>query len=176
MPKLGQSERLPAQLAFALVGVVTRAIRIGLLGGSFNPAHGGHRRISLFAREALGLDEVWWLVSPGNPLKPEEGSPPPQPEPREPARESPEERPAAAPPRRRRSPNRSPSPTPTDGSAASAVAAAERGWDEDHAAAAGPEAEVSRGPRTPPRSLPDLDLSETRHAHPPALSSFRPVL
>ncbi len=44
--------------------------RIGLLGGSFNPAHGGHRRISLFALQALGLDEVWWLVSPGNPLKP----------------------------------------------------------------------------------------------------------
>jgi nicotinate-nucleotide adenylyltransferase len=45
----------------------------GLLGGSFNPAHGAHRRISLFAMDALGLDEVWWLVSPGNPLKPEEG-------------------------------------------------------------------------------------------------------
>jgi nicotinate-nucleotide adenylyltransferase len=43
--------------------------RIGLLGGSFNPAHGGHRRISLAAMKALGLDEVWWLVSPGNPLK-----------------------------------------------------------------------------------------------------------
>jgi nicotinate-nucleotide adenylyltransferase len=43
--------------------------RIGLLGGSFNPAHGGHRQISLFAQSALGLDEVWWLVSPGNPLK-----------------------------------------------------------------------------------------------------------
>jgi nicotinate-nucleotide adenylyltransferase len=43
--------------------------RIGLLGGSFNPAHAAHRRISLFAIEALGLDEVWWLVSPGNPLK-----------------------------------------------------------------------------------------------------------
>lgn len=43
---------------------------IGLLGGSFNPAHGGHRAISLFALDALGLDEVWWLVSPGNPLKP----------------------------------------------------------------------------------------------------------
>lgn len=43
--------------------------RIGLLGGSFNPAHAGHRRISLAALEALGLDEVWWLVSPGNPLK-----------------------------------------------------------------------------------------------------------
>ncbi len=41
----------------------------GLLGGSFNPAHAGHRRISLFALDALGLDEVWWLVSPGNPLK-----------------------------------------------------------------------------------------------------------
>jgi nicotinate-nucleotide adenylyltransferase len=43
--------------------------RIGLLGGSFNPAHQGHRNISLEALEALGLDEVWWLVSPGNPLK-----------------------------------------------------------------------------------------------------------
>jgi nicotinate-nucleotide adenylyltransferase len=50
--------------------------RIGLLGGSFNPAHGGHRRISLFAAAALGLDEVWWLVSPGNPLKPGAGMAP----------------------------------------------------------------------------------------------------
>ncbi len=41
----------------------------GLLGGSFNPAHGGHRSISLFALDALDLDEIWWLVSPGNPLK-----------------------------------------------------------------------------------------------------------
>jgi len=43
--------------------------RIGLLGGSFNPAHRAHRRMSLAAMEALDLDEVWWLVSPGNPLK-----------------------------------------------------------------------------------------------------------
>src|SRR6478735_11835804 len=43
--------------------------RIGLLGGSFNPAHRGHRHISLAAMRALGLDEVWLLVSPGNPLK-----------------------------------------------------------------------------------------------------------
>ena len=43
--------------------------RIGLLGGSFNPAHMAHRAISLGAMHALGLDEVWWLVSPGNPLK-----------------------------------------------------------------------------------------------------------
>ncbi|MEM9500325.1 MAG: nicotinate-nucleotide adenylyltransferase [Pseudomonadota bacterium] len=45
--------------------------RTGLLGGSFNPAHGGHRRITGFAMDELGLDEAWWLVSPGNPLKPE---------------------------------------------------------------------------------------------------------
>ena len=45
------------------------ARRIGLLGGSFNPAHRAHRAMSLAAMEALGLDEVWWLVSPGNPLK-----------------------------------------------------------------------------------------------------------
>jgi len=44
--------------------------RIGLLGGSFNPAHAGHRHISLLALHRLGLDEVWWLVSPQNPLKP----------------------------------------------------------------------------------------------------------
>jgi len=43
--------------------------RVGLLGGSFNPAHRAHRRMSLAALDALGLDEVWWLVSPGNPLK-----------------------------------------------------------------------------------------------------------
>ena len=43
--------------------------RIGLLGGSFNPAHRGHRHVSIAAMRALGLDELWWLVSPGNPLK-----------------------------------------------------------------------------------------------------------
>lgn len=52
------------------------ARRIGLLGGSFNPAHRGHRRMSLAAMDALGLDEVWWLVSPGNPLKTQEGMAP----------------------------------------------------------------------------------------------------
>lgn len=48
----------------------------GLLGGSFNPAHQGHRRISLAALEALALDEIWWLVSPGNPLKTSKGMAP----------------------------------------------------------------------------------------------------
>lgn len=52
------------------------ATRIGLLGGSFNPAHRGHRRISAFALEALALDELWWLVSPGNPLKEAHGMAP----------------------------------------------------------------------------------------------------
>lgn len=51
-------------------------IHTGLLGGSFNPAHRGHRAISLFARQTLGLDEIWWMVSPGNPLKPAEGMAP----------------------------------------------------------------------------------------------------
>lgn len=46
-----------------------RTNKIGLLGGSFNPAHAGHRHISLEALKRLGLDEVWWLVSPANPLK-----------------------------------------------------------------------------------------------------------
>jgi nicotinate-nucleotide adenylyltransferase len=47
--------------------------RIGLLGGSFNPAHAGHRHISLMALRRLALDEIWWLVSPQNPLKPAKG-------------------------------------------------------------------------------------------------------
>ncbi|MDR3516953.1 MAG: nicotinate-nucleotide adenylyltransferase [Azospirillaceae bacterium] len=48
-------------------------LTVGLLGGSFNPAHDGHRHISLYALRALHLDAVWWLVSPQNPLKPSRG-------------------------------------------------------------------------------------------------------
>jgi nicotinate-nucleotide adenylyltransferase len=44
-------------------------MRIGLFGGSFDPPHAGHREVSLVALRALELDEVWWLVSPQNPLK-----------------------------------------------------------------------------------------------------------
>lgn len=50
---------------------VSDGLRIGLLGGSFDPAHEGHLYVSEVARRALKLDQVWWLVSPGNPLKPE---------------------------------------------------------------------------------------------------------
>jgi nicotinate-nucleotide adenylyltransferase len=48
-------------------------MRIGLLGGSFNPAHAGHRHIIEQARRRLRLDQVWLMVSPGNPLKPQRG-------------------------------------------------------------------------------------------------------
>jgi nicotinate-nucleotide adenylyltransferase len=50
-------------------------MRIGLLGGTFNPAHAGHREISLTALKRLDLDQVWWLVTPGNPLKDVSGLP-----------------------------------------------------------------------------------------------------
>ena len=50
--------------------------RTGLLGGSFNPAHRGHRAVTLAALRALALNEAWWLVSPGNPLKPAKGMAP----------------------------------------------------------------------------------------------------
>ncbi|MCK8785828.1 nicotinate-nucleotide adenylyltransferase [Roseomonas sp. NAR14] len=53
-----------------------RRRRIGLLGGSFNPAHAGHRHVAEQALRRLGLDEVWLLVSPGNPLKPRRGMAP----------------------------------------------------------------------------------------------------
>lgn len=59
-----------------LAGAALRGLTIGLLGGSFNPAHDGHRHISLWALKALGLDRVWWLVSPQNPLKPAAGMAP----------------------------------------------------------------------------------------------------
>jgi len=55
-----------------------RARRIGLLGGSFNPAHAGHRHISLLALSHLDLDEIWWMVSPQNPLKSSDGMAPQQ--------------------------------------------------------------------------------------------------
>jgi nicotinate-nucleotide adenylyltransferase len=47
----------------------TDGMRIGLLGGSFNPPHAAHRAISQYAIKRLKLDRVWWLVTPGNPLK-----------------------------------------------------------------------------------------------------------
>ena len=48
-------------------------MRVGILGGSFNPAHAGHRHVAELARRRLRLDQVWLLVSPGNVLKPSDG-------------------------------------------------------------------------------------------------------
>jgi nicotinate-nucleotide adenylyltransferase len=49
--------------------VARKGMVVGLLGGSFDPAHGGHVHITREALKRMGLDRVWWLVSPGNPLK-----------------------------------------------------------------------------------------------------------
>lgn len=51
-------------------------MRIGLFGGTFNPPHEGHRLASLIAMKRLRLDAVWWLVTPGNPLKENSALPP----------------------------------------------------------------------------------------------------
>jgi len=51
------------------IPLYSNGMHIGLLGGSFNPPHDAHRAISLFAIKRLKLDRVWWLVTPGNPLK-----------------------------------------------------------------------------------------------------------
>jgi len=58
-----------AQSVAQAIPLHTTGMRIGLLGGSFNPPHEAHRAISLFAIKRLQLDRVWWLISPGNPLK-----------------------------------------------------------------------------------------------------------
>lgn len=50
-------------------GPVAPGLRIGLLGGTFNPAHEGHVHVSEVALKRLGLDYIWWLVTPQNPLK-----------------------------------------------------------------------------------------------------------
>jgi nicotinate-nucleotide adenylyltransferase len=47
----------------------TRGMRIGLFGGTFDPVHAAHRAACLLAMRRIGLDRVWWLVTPGNPLK-----------------------------------------------------------------------------------------------------------
>lgn len=60
----------PRPSAFGGSGdALSPGMRVGLLGGSFNPAHEGHRHVSLIALNRLKLDRVWWLLSPQNPLK-----------------------------------------------------------------------------------------------------------
>ena len=63
------SKSLTPEEKAARLPMVSPRMRIGLLGGSFNPAHAAHVEISLTALKRLGLDQVWWMVTPGNPLK-----------------------------------------------------------------------------------------------------------
>ena len=75
--KVMKRELPPARTAAAKSGGAARVIlppyapgmRIGLFGGTFDPAHAAHRAACLLAMQRLGLDRVWWLVTPGNPLK-----------------------------------------------------------------------------------------------------------
>jgi len=73
----GKARRLPVRgrlvPAAHLRIAPSDGLRIGLLGGSFNPAHDGHRHVALVALHRLRLDAVWWLVSPQNPLKSSDG-------------------------------------------------------------------------------------------------------
>jgi nicotinate-nucleotide adenylyltransferase len=70
-PAVAQLNQAPvaSQSVSQAIPLYTQGMRIGLLGGSFNPPHLAHRAISLFAIKRLKLDRVWWLVTPGNPLK-----------------------------------------------------------------------------------------------------------
>jgi len=60
---------MPPKSASQAIPFHTKGMRVGLLGGSFNPPHAAHRAISQFALKRLKLDRVWWLLTPGNPLK-----------------------------------------------------------------------------------------------------------
>ena len=71
-----QRPRSRARPAPQLCAAPAGGRKIGLFGGSFNPPHDGHLHVSLQALNRLGLDEIWWLVSPQNPLKPSRGMAP----------------------------------------------------------------------------------------------------
>ncbi len=66
--KAGHDGGIPNETSYKLPPFVP-GLKVGLLGGSFNPPHEGHRQASLLALRRLQLHRVWWLVSPANPLK-----------------------------------------------------------------------------------------------------------
>ena len=75
-PVKDQSDKTAVPQAFQDVAedylhmpVAPAGAKIGLFGGSFNPPHAGHVLVAELALERLGLDQVWWMVTPGNPLK-----------------------------------------------------------------------------------------------------------
>ncbi|MGE3246429.1 MAG: nicotinate-nucleotide adenylyltransferase [Beijerinckiaceae bacterium] len=71
LPRQERFAGLPAKLPR-----LARGMRIGLFGGTFNPPHDGHRLASLIAKKRMELSAVWWIVTPGNPLKENSGLPP----------------------------------------------------------------------------------------------------
>ena len=71
-----QRERPTSGQHIAKTPMTARGQRIGLMGGTFNPPHQGHLRVSYTALRRLNLDKLWWIVTPGNPLKKKTGLPP----------------------------------------------------------------------------------------------------
>jgi nicotinate-nucleotide adenylyltransferase len=65
-PNLSQA---PVEQHYLTMPHVERGMAIGLFGGSFNPPHQGHLLVAETAMRKLGLDQIWWMVTPGNPLK-----------------------------------------------------------------------------------------------------------
>src|SRR2546430_16255136 len=90
---------MQSQSAAQAIPFHTNGMRIGLLGGSLNPPHAAHRAISLFAIKRLKLDRVWWLLTPGNPLKDNGGGGGPRRRPQGAPRKNDEPRPAPNRPR-----------------------------------------------------------------------------
>jgi len=72
-PQVASSCPIDAAGRLAVLPRYGEGMRIGLFGGSFDPCHAGHRLASLIALRRLGLDRVWWVVTPGNPLKQNDG-------------------------------------------------------------------------------------------------------
>ena len=77
MPTKGGDSGGPARASRTYRGLPPhgKGQAIGLFGGTFNPPHAGHRQASLLALRRLGLDQLWWMVTPGNPLKKNGGLP-----------------------------------------------------------------------------------------------------
>jgi nicotinate-nucleotide adenylyltransferase len=69
LPPARSAAAIPGGRARIVLPIHAPGMRIGLFGGTFDPAHAAHRAASLLAMRRLGLDRVWWLVTPGNPLK-----------------------------------------------------------------------------------------------------------
>jgi nicotinate-nucleotide adenylyltransferase len=73
MPRISSPNRQAARIVAVRTPPAGDGLRIGVMGGSFNPPHEGHAIVAQTALRRLELDRLWWLVTPGNPLKPQAG-------------------------------------------------------------------------------------------------------